>query len=225
MNKIISMNQINKIVKDGDGELSILKDLSLEVSEGELIAIVGKSGSGKTTLLNIISLIDDLYTGSYELAGSIMSDKPSKELFRYRTELIANVFQNFQLINDLTVIQNVEMPLGYRGIGRKEREEVARAAIEMVGLAGREDSSVYNLSGGEQQRVSVARAIAMKPKILLADEPTGNLDENTSREIIELITKINREQKMTTLIVTHDLDIARICDRTYLLEGGKLHEK
>lgn len=220
----IEVKDIKKSIKDGNKTLDILKGLNLTVEEGKIIGIVGKSGSGKSTLLAILSLLDTDYTGNYILENEKIDGIKMKDLFDKRLKNIANIFQSFQLVEDLNVLQNVEMPLGYRNIKKKKRMDDAKDAINLVGLKGREKTNVQNLSGGEQQRVAIARAIALKPKILLADEPTGNLDDATSREIIDLLFELNRKYNLTMIIVTHDMDIAKRCDKFYTLKDGILHE-
>lgn len=222
--KIVELKGLTKSVQDGEKKIDVLKGLDLSLKDGQILAIVGKSGSGKTTLLNIISLLDTEYSGEYSFLGESLSGKQTKKLFKTRTNHIANIFQNFQLINDLNVLQNIEMPLGYRGIKKKERERIASQALASVGLEGREDSKVTTLSGGEQQRVAIARAIASEPKLLLADEPTGNLDERTAKGIIDLLLELNRDSQMSMIIVTHDIDIASQCNKLYTLEEGILYE-
>lgn len=221
---MIKLLNINKSVIDGSLKLDILKNLELNISEKDMIAIVGKSGSGKTTLLNILSLLDLDFDGNYYFNNQNMLNISKKEIFKLRTKLIGNVFQNFQLIQDLNVYQNVELPLGYQGFSKTERRTKVYQILEIVGLKGRERTDIYKLSGGEQQRVAIARALVTNPKILLADEPTGNLDSKTSFEIIKLFQYLNQKYNMTIVIVTHDLEVAQQCHKKFQLEKGQLHE-
>lgn len=221
---MIKLLNINKSVIDGSLKLDILKNLELNISEKDMIAIIGKSGSGKTTLLNILSLLDLDFEGSYYFNNQNMSNLSKTEIFKLRTKLIGNVFQNFQLIKELNVYQNVELPLGYQGINKKERLTKVYQILETVGLKGREKTAIYKLSGGEQQRVAIARALVTNPKVLLADEPTGNLDFKTSLEIINLFQYLNQKHNMTIVIVTHDLEVANQCHQQFQLENGQLHE-
>lgn len=222
---MIFVQGLKKTVIDGSKELIILDDLSLSVNAGDLIAITGKSGSGKTTLLNILSLLDSDFSGQYVFEEDNILALSEKELFKIRKKKIANVFQNFHLIQDLTVAQNVEMPLGYQGMGKKERREIVKKCLTFVGLESKGSMSVYQLSGGEQQRVAIARALALKPSLLFVDEPTGNLDSQTSQKIMELLIRSNKDLGMTVILVTHDRDLAQYCPHILELKGGKLYEK
>lgn len=221
--KIIQMSGIEKSYHDGTSELRVLKRLHFDVTQGDFIAIVGKSGSGKSTLLNIISLLDRDYRGNFVLGGKEVRELSNKERFFMRTQEIGYVFQSYNLITELTVLQNVEMPLGYGGKSRKERQDRAIQCIEQVGLSGKEKKRPYELSGGEQQRVSIARALSVSPTILIADEPTGNLDVKTGWSIIELFKELNKKGT-SILLVTHDSDIAKECKKLFELKGGQLYE-
>lgn len=221
---MIKLINVNKSIKDGNKNLQILKDINLTVSEGDLISVVGKSGSGKTTLLTILSMLDDDYSGQYIFYGNEINKLSEKEIFNLRSGYIANVFQSFNLINELSVIENVELPLGFKGVKKKIRRDIALKYLDWVGLREKSERKVFYLSGGEQQRVAIARALSMESKILLLDEPTGNLDKNTSEEIINLILSANNDFNKTCLIVTHDSDIANKCKRNLEISSGVLNE-
>lgn len=209
MENIINLTDIRKIIKDGSNNLEILYNLSLTVKRGDMVSIIGTSGSGKTTLLNIIAMLDSNYQGSYIFDGEELSSKSEKELFDLRCKNIGYIFQDFKLIEEFDVVKNVEMPLGFLGYKRKDRLRLSKEAIKKVGLETKEKTKVYKLSGGERQRVAIARALSFNPKIILADEPTGSLDKNTSLKIIDLLKELNKEYKVTILLVSHDLNIAK----------------
>lgn len=225
MENIINLTDIRKIIKDGSNNLEILYNLSLTVKRGDMVSIIGTSGSGKTTLLNIIAMLDSNYQGSYIFDGEELSSKSEKELFGLRCKNIGYIFQDFKLIEEFDVIKNVEMPLGFLGHKRKDRLRLSKEAIKKVGLETKEKTKVYKLSGGERQRVAIARALSFNPKIILADEPTGSLDKNTSLKIIDLLKELNKEYKVTILLVSHDLNIAKKATRILKLEGGRLYEE
>lgn len=225
MENIINLTDIRKIIKDGSNNLEILYNLSLTVKRGDMVSIIGTSGSGKTTLLNIIAMLDSNYQGSYIFDGEELSSKSEKELFGLRCKNIGYIFQDFKLIEDFDVVKNVEMPLGFLGYKRNDRLRLSKEAIKKVGLETKEKTKVYKLSGGERQRVAIARALSFNPKIILADEPTGSLDKNTSLKIIDLLKELNKEYKVTILLVSHDLNIAKKATRILKLEGGRLYEE
>lgn len=225
MENIINLTDIRKIIKDGSNNLEILKNLSLTVNMGDMVSIIGTSGSGKTTLLNIIAMLDSNYQGSYIFDGEELSSRSEKELFDLRCKNIGYIFQDFKLIEEFDVVKNVEMPLGFLGHKRKDRLRLSKEAIKKVGLETKEKTKVYKLSGGERQRVAIARALSFNPKIILADEPTGSLDKNTSLKIIDLLKELNKEYNATILLVSHDLNIAKKATRILKLEGGRLYEE
>ena len=225
MENIINLTDIRKIIKDGSNNLEILYNLSLTVKRGDMVSIIGTSGSGKTTLLNIIAMLDSNYQGSYIFDGEELSSKSEKELFDLRCKNIGYIFQDFKLIEEFDVVKNVEMPLGFLGYKRNDRLRLSKEAIKKVGLETKEKTKVYKLSGGERQRVAIARALSFNPKIILADEPTGSLDKNTSLKIIDLLKELNKEYKVTILLVSHDLNIAKKATRILILEGGRLYEE
>jgi putative ABC transport system ATP-binding protein len=207
----------------GSNTLHVLKGIDFKVEEGELVAIMGSSGSGKSTLLNIVGMLDLLDEGQYTLDDVIIKDLDETKAARYRNKFLGFIFQSFNLINYKNALENVSLPLYYQGIKRKERQEVALSYLERVGLKDWATHLPSELSGGQKQRVAIARAMAARPKVLLADEPTGALDTTTSYEVMDLIQKINEEGK-TILVVTHEEDIAKMCKRIVRLKDGIIVE-
>ena len=207
----------------GKNSLHVLKGLDLEIKEGELVAIMGSSGSGKSTLLNIIGMLDNHDKGSYELDGVIIKKMNETKAAEYRNKFLGFVFQSFNLINYKNALDNVILPLYYQGISRKVREKKALKYLSDVGLKNWSHHLPNELSGGQKQRVAIARAMVSEPKVLLADEPTGALDSNTSKEVMDLIQKINKAGK-TILVVTHEHDISQMCSRIVKLKDGVIVE-
>jgi putative ABC transport system ATP-binding protein len=203
----------------GKNSLHVLKGIDLKINEGELVAIMGSSGSGKSTLLNIIGMLDNYESGSYDLDSIPIKDLDETKAAKYRNKFLGFVFQSFNLINYKTAIENVALPLYYQGIGSKRRQEIAYEYLKKVGLHQWAAHLPSELSGGQKQRVAIARALASQPKVLLADEPTGALDSQTSEEVMSLIKKINNEGK-TILVVTHEHEIANMCKRIITLKDG-----
>jgi putative ABC transport system ATP-binding protein len=207
----------------GSNTLHVLKGINFEVEEGELVAIMGSSGSGKSTLLNILGMLDLLDEGTYDLDEVPIKNLDEKKAANYRNKFLGFVFQSFNLINYKTALENVTLPLYYQGVKRKEREASALEYLDQVGLKQWAGHLPSELSGGQKQRVAIARALASKPKVLLADEPTGALDSKTSQEVMALIQAINKNGK-TILIVTHEEDIAKMCSRIVRLKDGVIME-
>lgn len=220
---MIQINELHKSYKMGSSSLHVLKGINLSVEDGELVAIMGSSGSGKSTLLNIIGMLDILDTGTYELDKVLIEDLDETKAAKYRNKFLGFIFQSFNLINYKTALENVSLPLYYQGVNRKERQEKALKYLASVGLADWATHLPSELSGGQKQRVAIARALASEPKLLLADEPTGALDSQTSYEVMDIIQKINQEGK-TILVVTHEEDIAQMCKRIVRLKDGVIIE-
>ncbi|HEM6137577.1 TPA: ABC transporter ATP-binding protein [Streptococcus suis] len=222
-NQLIRLTNINKSYKNGDQELRVLKDIDLEVEEGEFLAIMGPSGSGKSTLMNIIGLLDRSTTGNYWLEGEEVSQLSEKKLASVRNDQIGFVFQQFFLLSKLNALQNVELPLIYAGVPANQRKKLAKRYLEKVELAERMTHLPSELSGGQKQRVAIARALVNTPAIILADEPTGALDTKTGEQIMQLLTELNNEGK-TIIMVTHEPEIAAYAKRKIVLRDGVITE-
>jgi len=223
MSEVVIMKNICKNYIVGDQEIQVLKNINLTVKEGEFVSILGPSGSGKTTLMNIIGCLDVPTSGEYVLCGNDISEMNEIELARVRNEKIGFVFQSFFLLPRLTAIQNVELPLVYSNIPQKERRIKAAEMLARVGLSDKMHNLPNQLSGGQQQRVAIARALVTGPSIILADEPTGALDQKTGAGIIEYFEKLNAEGR-TIIIITHDISVARHAQRTVNILDGNLTE-
>ena len=220
---MIRIKNLHKSYEMGSNSLHVLKGIDFNVSEGELVAIMGSSGSGKSTLLNIIGMLDNYDNGSYELDNILIKDLDETKAANYRNKFLGFVFQSFNLINYKSAVENVVLPLYYQGIKRKEREKIALEYLDNVGLKNWASHLPSELSGGQKQRVAIARAMVSKPKVLLPDEPTGALDSKTSSEVMSLIQEINNSGK-TILVVTHEEDIAKMCKRIVRLKDGVIVE-
>lgn len=219
---VIRLQDVYRTYEMGDQVLNALDGVSLNIQKNEYIAIIGASGSGKSTMMNIIGCLDRVTAGDYYLNGTHVGEMNEVELAKARNREIGFVFQSFNLLSRASSLKNVMQPLVYRGIPFARRKEIASAALERVGLADRMHHQPNELSGGQRQRVAIARALVGEPAILLADEPTGNLDSKTSREIMGLIDGLHA-QGQTVIMVTHEADIARHCKRVIRLEDGKVH--
>ena len=220
---MIEMQHLDKSYWADKTEVPVLKDVCFTVEEGEYVSIMGPSGSGKSTLMNIIGCLDVPSAGSYLLNGESVGEKSDKELSKLRNSTIGFVFQNFNLLPRETALENVALPLLYGGVGRRERTERARQALEDVGLGDRLTFFPTQLSGGQKQRVAIARAMVGKPKLLLADEPTGALDTASGKQIMELFRELNK-QGVTIVMITHEPEIAAYADRTLYIRDGQLSE-
>jgi putative ABC transport system ATP-binding protein len=218
---MIRLENIDKVYRTERIETLALHNINLDVTQGEFISIMGPSGCGKSTLLNLIGLLDRPSAGSLSLDGGKINGAGDKVLAKLRNEKLGFVFQSFHLVPDLTVVDNVEIPLLYRKISAKDRRKMALAALDRVGLASRVHHFPTQLSGGQQQRVAIARAIVGRPRILLADEPTGNLDSQMGEEIISILEELNRNDGTTVVMVTHDERFARRTHRTVRLFDGR----
>ncbi|ALU41538.1 ABC transporter ATP-binding protein [Pseudoalteromonas rubra] len=220
---MLRMKNISKIYRTELVETHALSDVNFNVEEGEFIAVTGPSGSGKTTFLNITGLLESFEQGTYELDGEDVSTLGDKQLSKLRNEKIGFIFQGFNLIGDLNLYDNIEVPLIFRGLSAKARKQRIEESLELVGLGGRASHFPAQLSGGQQQRVAIARALAGKPRFLLADEPTGNLDTMMARQVMDLLEEINR-QGTTLLMVTHDHELAQRAHRNIQILDGQLRD-
>jgi putative ABC transport system ATP-binding protein len=216
----ITISEMHKVYTMGDVEVAALQGVNLTIMRGEFVAIMGPSGSGKTTLMNMIGLLDTPTRGSYRLDGTEVAQLPQDALALVRAQKLGFVFQQYMLMPRLTAERNVEMPLIYRGISAAERRRRAQAALRLVGMGERMEHKPRELSGGQQQRVAIARALAGGPAIVLADEPTGALDSKTSVEIMTILQRLNREQGLTIIVITHEPDVASYAARTVLVRDG-----
>ncbi len=221
MPALVEVQDICKIYNPGENEVRALDHVSLSINEGEFVAIIGQSGSGKSTLMNMLGCLDTPTSGKYYLHGTDVSHMTDDEQSDVRNREIGFIFQGFNLIPSLTAIENVELPLMYRGVPKRTRMDLSKAALENVGLGHRMDHKPSELSGGQQQRVAIARAIAQAPPILLADEPTGNLDSGSSKEIIGTIKRLHGEGR-TVILITHDPGIASRAKRIITIGDGKI---
>lgn len=220
---LIELKDIHKTYNNGQ-PLHVLKGVDLEIGQGEFVSIMGASGSGKSTLLNILGILDNYDEGTYCLDGQLIKDLSEKEAAHYRNKMIGFVFQSFNLISFKTAVENVELPLFYQGVGRKKRRELAMEYLERFGLVDWALHYPNEMSGGQKQRVAIARALITQPSILLADEPTGALDSKTSVDVMELLTKLNREEKVTIIVVTHESGVANCTDKIIHIKDGIIGE-
>lgn len=221
---MLVMDNISRIYRSDTIQTHALRDFSLTVNQGEFVAVTGPSGSGKSTFLNVAGLLDNFDNGQYTLDGISVKGMNDKQLSRLRNEKIGFIFQNYNLIPDYSIFDNVDMPLRYRGFNAAERKKRVEQALEKVGLAARLDYLPSQLSGGQQQRVAIARALAGEPKVLLADEPTGNLDSLMARQVMELLHQLNQDGT-TIIMVTHDPDQAREVSRSVQIIDGQITDE
>jgi putative ABC transport system ATP-binding protein len=216
---VLSLEAISKIYGEGNTEVTALDAVDLEIRQGEFVAVMGPSGSGKSTCMNILGCLDVPTSGAYRFCGVDVARLSIDELALLRRNYLGFVFQSFNLLARTSAVENVELPLVYRGVGRRERRARALAALESVGLAARADHTPAELSGGQQQRVAIARALVMEPTLLLADEPTGNLDTETTEEVIELLKQLNGDG-LTVVMVTHEPEVAQHAARVVFFVDG-----
>ncbi len=218
---VLRLDKVNKYYRVGTHSLHVLRDIELEVADGEFVAIMGASGSGKSTLLNILGILDDYDAGDYWLGDTLIRNLTERKAANYRNRFIGFVFQSFNLLPFKTALENVALPLYYQGITRRKRNQIAAQYLDRVGLRDWAEHTPAEMSGGQKQRVAIARALIGKPRLILADEPTGALDSETSQQIMDLLSEIHRSG-ITVLVVTHDSDVAARTQRIIRLRDGKV---
>lgn len=223
MGALIHIENMKKIYNPGENEVRALDGIDLDIEKGDLVAIVGHSGSGKSTLMNMLGCLDTPTSGKYVLDGQDVASMTDNQLADVRNKEIGFIFQGFNLISNLDAVENVELPLVYRGVSKNERKQLAMEALKSVGLEDRMKHKPNEMSGGQQQRVAVARAVAAKPPIILADEPTGNLDTKSTQEIMEILKELHRSGR-TVIIITHDEEIASQAHRVIRMLDGRIEE-
>lgn len=221
MSALVEIKDVCKVYNPGENEVRALDHVSVTIDEGEFVAIIGQSGSGKSTLMNMLGCLDVPSSGLYRLHGQDVSDLDDDELSDIRNREIGFIFQGFNLIPNLTALENVELPLIYRGVGKSKRVELSKKALEKVGLGNRLDHKPSEMSGGQQQRVAIARAIAQAPPVILADEPTGNLDSHSTQEIMGILKELHKEGR-TVILITHDNEIAARARRVIKIKDGHI---
>lgn len=222
---MIKIEKINKTYITGEESLHVLKDVSFNINEGEFVGIMGESGSGKSTLMNIIGFMDNKYTGDYIFDGKIIRNESDDELSKIRNKSVGFVFQNFNLIDNYTVKENIELPLLYAGMSPRKTEKLVLESLKSVGIEDKINKYPTQLSGGQKQRVAIARAVVHKPKFILADEPTGALDSVTSSEIMAIFKMLNEEHGTTVVMVTHDRSLSKYCTKVLFMVDGNLEER
>lgn len=224
-NNIVQVENLTRIYKVGEAEVKALQGFSYKIEKGDIIAIMGPSGSGKSTLMNIIGCLDKPSAGKYFLEGQEVSTLNKNQLAQIRNKKIGFVFQNFNLLARTTALENTELPLLYSDLSGRKAKELAMKSLASVGLEGRELHKTNQLSGGEMQRVAIARALVNTPSLILADEPTGNLDTKTGVEIMEVFKKLNKDENITIILVTHDPEVARFASKKVYLRDGSIEKE
>lgn len=223
---MLKVKSLTKTYKQADHSVSAINKISLSIDDGEFVSIIGKSGSGKSTLLSLLGTLDKPTSGSIEIDNQDLTDLSSRKLVNYRCKKIGFIFQSYNLVPNLTALENVMLPMEFAKLSRKQRQQRATQLLDEVGLSGdKQQRRPGRLSGGEQQRVAIARALANHPKLILADEPTGNLDSETGKTIFNLLHDLSKSQNTTIIVVTHDLSIAGKTDKTFKLSDGRLLTK
>lgn len=222
---MIDLIRINKFYNSGENKLHVLKNVSLNINSGDFVAVMGESGSGKSTLINILGFLDKNFSGIYKFENIEISKFSDNKLSELRNKSVGFIFQQFQLIQNYTIAENVELPLLYQGKSYAYSREKALEALDLVGIKNQADKRPKQLSGGQQQRAAIARAIVHNPKFIIADEPTGALDSETSKEIMALFNELNKKLKITIIMVTHDKNITHNCNRKYFMLDGVLKER
>lgn len=220
---LIEVRDVYKIYNPGENQVNALDGVSLTIDKGEFVAIIGQSGSGKSTLMNMLGLLDTPTSGEYYINGKLVDDLTDDQMSAIRNEEIGFIFQGFNLISSLTALENVELPLVYRGMKKEERRKISKYALERVGLEQRMNHLPAEMSGGQQQRVAVARAIAAAPPVILADEPTGNLDTKSTKEVMKILHNLKNEGR-TVIVITHDNEIAEEAERVIRVRDGRVVE-
>jgi putative ABC transport system ATP-binding protein len=222
MSSLVQLEDISKNYKRRKSKIPAVDGIDLEINKGEIVGIIGPSGSGKSTLLNLIGGLDTVSSGKVLIDGKDLAELGDNDLTRFRLKTVGFIFQFYNLISTLSALENVEVPMGFAGVSREQRREKALELLKLVGLEPRANHMPEELSGGEQQRVAVARALANDPELILGDEPTGDLDSKSAKKLMELIRNLRREKKITFVLVTHDPIVVEACDRVYSIRDGKI---
>lgn len=221
---LIHLDRVNKFYKLGGNRFQVLKEISLDIYPGEFVSIMGPSGSGKSTLINVIGFLDNDFEGQYIFQGRSVAGIKDKQISQLRNKEVGFIFQSFNLIDNMTVVENVSLPLLYSGMSRKQARVKALAMLERLGIKDKADNKSFELSGGQKQRVAIARALINEPKFIIADEPTGALDTKTSKVIMEILADLHREFKTTIIMVTHDPSLQVFANKHLVIVDGQVHE-
>lgn len=221
---MIEINHVNKYYQMGETQLHVLKDVNLSIHEGEFVSIMGPSGSGKSTLINVLGFLDNQFEGTYHFKGQPIEQRTDKQISQLRNQMVGFVFQDFNLIGNMTVYENVRLPLIYNGYSAKQTKERVQQALERVGLGDKGHHKPSELSGGQKQRVAIARALINQPSFIIADEPTGALDSKTSKIIMEILAKLHRDEGVTIVMVTHDPSLQQYATRHIVIVDGEIQQ-